>query len=289
VHCVVYGPGNFCLGHLIHTLKRRGHRVSHRADRGAYQLGQGEPNGVDLAVTDGVRPPMDLMIQEYATKKIPVLVTDMGYVRRDLGYHQLGLGGLGWLPRGPCSPDRWDELSVDLVAPGGGDYVLITGQKPLDGSHYMSEAGLANMYQAWVDKIRRFTDRQIVFRPHPRAPDMRIQGAELDVPTDTKNGGLAEAIAGAWAVITFNSTSGTDALLAGVPVFCRPGAQYSRLANTHLTPRLGGWLADIEEPFFPDRAQLLDHFHRLAYAQWTVEEMKAGTGLDYVLENLEDF
>lgn len=257
----VYGPASLgALGFLPQAFESLGHRLYWREDRGAYKPNYTED--FDLVITDGLRPPMDLMRDEYRAKGIPVIVTDLGYVRRDLGYMQVGIDRLNWLPDFECPADRWDALGVELQPRKHGDYILITGQKPGDGSHGMSDTQLWKLYAGWVEEIRQHTDREIVFRPHPFARDMGLEGVLIDKPSDKKSGGLAEAIEGAHCVVTYNSTSGTDALIAGVPVFCHESAQYADLGNSDF--------AVIEEPYFPD--DRLTHFHKVGYSQWQVQE-----------------
>lgn len=273
---VIYAPLSIGgIGFLHESLKKRFADIEVREDRNAYRVGQGEPSGVSMALTDGLRIPMNKMRDEYNAMGKPVLVTDLGYVRRDLGYMQLGINKLNWLPSIACPSDRWDRLDVTLADRQYGDYILITGQKPYDGSHGMGEKQLQQMYSEWVQEIKQHTTRKIVFRPHPKYPQMVIEGAEMDVPTDINSGGLKEAISGAHCVVTYNSTSGTDALIAGVPVVAMSDtAQFYDVAEHDL--------ANIENPRFPDNRQC--HFNRVAYAQWTVDELRNGGALEFILE-----
>lgn len=271
---VIYGPAsNGGLGFLADGFKALRHEVRWREDRGAYR--KGEVEDFDLAVTDGVRPPMNIMRDDYVAAGIPVWVTDLGYVRRDLGYLQLGVNRLNWIPEIECPPDRWNALGVELQPRRHGEYILITGQKPDDGQHLMSEMELWLLYTNIVTELRKHTDREIVFRPHPWCNYMAIDRARIDKPTDIKSGGLAEAIAGAHAVVTYNSTSATDALIAGVPVFCHESAQASGIANNDLS--------QIENPYFPSDEVRQLHFNRVGYSQWLVRELESGIAAEFVL------
>jgi hypothetical protein len=282
VRAAIFGPASIpTLGHIAAGLDALGFRLTRHEDRGAYSIGDCEPRRFDFVVTDGIRGPMRVMRDEYVMAGIPVLVTDLGFLRRDRGFYQIGVDGLNWLPPKPCPPDRFKALEVVLHRKRpGGDYILITGQKPGDGSHHMSAGELAKMYRGWIDEIRGQTDREIVFRPHPKEGsahgEVRLEGVTHDLPSDEKSGGLAEAIAGAWCVVTHNSTTGTDALIAGVPVFSDPGAQYGALANI-------GWEA-LEAPSFPTAKARRDHFARVAYAQWTLDELADGSAVEFILE-----
>jgi hypothetical protein len=72
------------------------------------------------------------------------------------------------------------------------------------------------------------------------------------------------------AVVTFNSIAGTEAILAGTPVFVLAPCNAARpVANLDL--------AQIEQPWFPDSDQLHAWAYHLAYAQFHINEFKNGT------------
>lgn len=274
---VVYGRESLgALGFLSRGLEAAGCRLEFREDRGAYRRGLEDVERFDLAMTDGVRGPMGEMLEDALETGVPVIVTDLGFVRRDLAYFQVGIDRLNWLPPFECPGDRWEALEVEPQERKSGRDILIAGQKPGDGSHGLEAPELVSIYQRWIEEIREFTRRRIVFRPHPKAFGMAINGVYNDMPTDSRNGGLAGAIGRAHAVVTINSTAGTDALLAGKPVYCEPSAQYAALANHGFE--------SISDPYFPDRETRIDHFHRVAYAQWTPFELQTRKVAEWIID-----
>ncbi|MEM8936046.1 MAG: hypothetical protein AAGC77_06535, partial [Pseudomonadota bacterium] len=68
-----------------------------------------------------------------------------------------------------------------------------------------------------------------------------------------------------WACVVHKSNSGNEALFGGCPVFTDGDADYGELSNRDLSA--------AENPKMPDRS---DYFHRLAYAQWRLDEIKGG-------------
>jgi len=77
---------------------------------------------------------------------------------------------------------------------------------------------------------------------------------------------LSEDLENGWAAVTFNSNSGVEALVAGIPVFAfDEGSMVWSICNRSLS--------DIESPSLPDRKQWLND---LCYTQWTLLEMKEG-------------
>lgn len=274
---VIFGsPALGGLPFLAEGLQKLGCSVTWREDRAAYKPKYAEPDLFDCAVTDGIREPMKTMCEEYTALGLPVLVMDLGYLNRWDGYHQLGLNRLNWMPEEECPSDRFYRLGIDLKPQSGGDYILITGQKPYDGQHHMGPEELVAMYSDWVREIRQRTDREIVFRPHPKGYDLKVPGVTLGLPTNLTSGGLDEAIAGAHCVVTYNSTSATDALIAGKPVFCHESAQASSLANSDLS--------NIERPRFPSDQERQQHFNRVAYSQWLAQELESGEAAQFILE-----
>src|SRR5690606_17779225 len=106
------------------------------------------------------------------------------------------------------------------------------------------------------------------YRPHPRNPSLpfsvghdRIDPANTSVEQDLADPDVAVAI-------TYNSTAGLAALMAGVPVECAPAAHYFRVADLQ------------------DRDALLRHLHKLAHSQWTCDELRTGEPLRFMARYL---
>lgn len=139
-----------------------------------------------------------------------------------------------------------------------GDHVLVLPQRGI-GAH-----GVA-MPTGWPLGIQRrlagLTDRPIVFRRHP--------GAENSEPYDQ--------LRGAHCAVTWASGAGLKAICAGIPVFHEMERWIGGIASS----RLAG---DIESCFMPDRSVL---WHRLSWAQWSLEEIGSGEAFDGLL-NVED-
>ncbi|NYT67971.1 hypothetical protein [Pusillimonas noertemannii] len=238
-----------------------GAEVSHRN----VQYYRGERERFDLVVTLALREGRAVL--EQYSGACPVLVADWGYLARvshpgesATGHWQVSLGGLNKIPTFACPPDRFDVLGLDLVERGGDPdgYALICGQVPGDAAHGMDAAAL----KAWLlEAVAKHGN--VVYRPHPRGG--------IDLPgVKTQRGSLAEALAGARLVVTFNSNVGHDALIAGVPVLCGPGAAYDELAGEVL----------------PSIQARRDYFSRVAYGQWTLAEMRSGACQRFIFEHL---
>jgi hypothetical protein len=172
-----------------------------------------------------------------------------------LGFN--GLNGHAEFHAKDMPGDRWAKHGVP-VAPwkAGGDYVLVMGQ--VNG-----DASLATCpdYQKWLaqacEKAKAY-GLPVYFRAHP----MQKMADKVDVPHH--KGTLEEALAGAAAVIAWNSNSLVDAVLVGVPVIAGDKGSMAWPVAAH---EIG------DELIRPDRTQWL---HDLAYCQWTHEEIASG-------------
>jgi hypothetical protein len=157
-------------------------------------------------------------------------------------------------------PERWKKLGAQLVPYSRGDKIILCGQVPWDASvdHVDHKAWLIETAQ----KLKAMTTRPIVFRPHPLAIQAlpAIRGLEYSVRP------LTEDLKDAHCVVTFNSNSAVEALIAGKPVFAfDEGSMVWEVANRSLSY--------LEEPTHLGREQWANN---LAFAQWTPAEMAEG-------------
>lgn len=215
------------------------------------------PNDV-LLIWNRSRANHDLA-NRYEAAGARVLVAENGYIGRDgdghllyalaLGHH---LGAGAWVEG---AGDRWDHLGIEPRAwRATGSEIVIMPQRGI------GEPGIA-MPSNWtadiVNRLRQVTGRPIRVRPHP--------GKDKTDP--------APDLLNAWAAVTWASGAGIKSIVSGVPVF-------------HDMPTwIGGpaakfGIADIEAPFTGDRLPML---RRLAWAQWSVEEVQEGTPFKWLL------
>ncbi len=224
----------------------------------------------NMVIINGLRKQYRVIRDAYNAKGIPVVVSDLGYMNRALGYYQVGLNQLGWVPAFRCQSDRYKQQGI-AYKPfqfNKNGHVLVCGQMPGDAAHNLDEDGLKAFFENTIAEIRKNTNKKIVWRPHPSA-QFAITGAD---ETSTKEQ-LADDLAGCAFMVTYNSTSGIGALLAGVPVFCSDTAFYKELAND----------LDFEIPVqYPEEKDFTDFFSRLAYGQWTLEEITSGDALKFI-------
>lgn len=186
-----------------------------------------------------------------------VLVMERGYIGDRFAWTSLGwngLNGLAAFERPDDSGARFREHFDGMLKPWNpaGDYVLLIGQVPGDAS--LRGRDLSGWYakQAAID-----WRRPVRFRPHPVAVQRGI--AKPVAGAETMGGPLADALAGAAWVVTYNSNTGVESLLAGKP--------------THVDDRGSmAWGATNREAWA----------HGLAWCQWSIDEIRSGAAWDVV-------
>lgn len=208
------------------------------------------------------------LFQSHTRLKRPILVAEMGYVKRGKSavvgseefYFSFGIGGLNGRANfnNKNSPgDRWEKLNTALVPwKQTGDTILVCGQVPDDSAVQHVD------YRQWVhntvSQLKETTNR-VIFRPHPEAPDVQA-------PCDRSDWTLQEDLERAKVVVSFNSNIAVDAVIAGVPSVVSDIGSMAWSVSGHD-------LKDVLSPPNPDRQQWA---FDLAYAQWNPTELQAG-------------
>lgn len=202
------------------------------------------------------------------------IIFDLGYIDRawdafkNTGhYYQASIGQVGWLPGLVFDEQRAERLNVVMGSRPTEGPVVICGQVPGDAQHDMSEEELRRWFEVQIDKLALSRNGDLFWRPHPQAADCVAPGL---VPT--YHGDKTDVLTKARTVLTYNSTIGLEALFAGRLVVCSPDAFYSYYADS--------WLLGIDR-----RRELLD---RVAYAQWTEEEIGNGACWGFLKTQIHD-
>lgn len=233
-----------------------------------------ETEDFSLVVVSGLRDKGREIRDAYEGLGVPVVVVDYGYLNRvhgvddyETGHWQVGLGRLGWLPPVDCPNDRFNSLGLDVIdRKNWGNDVLICGQYSGDPSHGLTDGQMIVWAEHAIEEARiKYPDCRILWRPHPK----------MEKPQDVfGHDGLSAGIID-WddvrAVYCINSTIGNEAILNGVPVDCREDATYNEIAL----------VSDVEKR--------LSYFHRLAYGQWTLDEMRSGKAIRFLCNVLKGY
>lgn len=198
-----------------------------------------------------------------------VLVMERAYLLDRFHWISLGWNGLNGKAEWPVplGSERWHKHFAFAMSPWidvartkdrEQKYALVMGQVPTDTAcrHISIEAWTGyNIHQLHA---RGWT---VVFRPHPQAKQLRVS----NVAILSQDRSLNEDIDGAAFVVTFNSNSGVDAIMRGVPTITMDRGAMAWDVTSH----------DLDAPLvMPSRAQWAS---ALAWKQWLPEEIADGT------------
>lgn len=169
-----------------------------------------------------------------------------------------------------AGPDR--AMANGWFAPNWriGRTVLLAGSS--EKFHTMKKLRLGpNEYAAWcVKRLRKLTDREIVYRPKPswRNP--------VPIPGTTFSQGrsIADDLAEAHCLITYGSNACFEALLSGVPAIIL-GDGVTRSISSLV-------LEDVETPHYAHAKHAQQLLNNLAWFQWSTEEFKNGQAWDFI-------
>ena len=225
-----------------------------------------DPVDCDLAVFWSWNKRKDAIELRQRSRGLHCLVMERGYFADRFKWTSLGYDGLNGRAdfcNANSPSDRW-ELHKHLMKPWnpGKDYVLLIGQHPSDSSCNM--VNIQQWYVESVMKARAIQELPVVFRHHPS-----YQNPSIPCDIRVVGGSLENCLKKAACVITFSSTVGVIALLAGIPVVAADPISMVYQMTANNVP--GGFLPSAQ--LEPDRQQWA---YDLAYTQWTEKEIRTG-------------
>lgn len=223
--------------------------------------------------------------EDFRSQGKPVVVLEVGGLRRNHTW-KMGINGINRdadFANQTYDDKRWPLFNLELKPwKQTGNVIVICGQ------HHNSEQwkGLPKLHN-WVEQqikvIRKYCDKPIVIRPHPRNsfnfdekkyPYVRVNQPKRDHSTydDTD---FKKILRSTWAVINHSSNPAIEAVINGIPVFVSESSLCHDVGNTNV--------ADILYPAMPSR---LNWANRIAYTEWTTEEIGQGLPWKRIRERL---
>lgn len=227
----------------------------------------------DLLVLWGVRN--QLLIAEQKARGGEVCILERGYIGDRFKWTSVSFGGgLNGRAefRGVPDENRFDRNFAYLVKPWRKQdgYALLIGQVQGD----MSLAGVGGNLSRWYFETATALSKKgykVRFRPHP----VQVRrGVPVGIPAGAKiiDGTLDDAFSDASIVVTFNSNTAVESVLAGVPTIATDIGSIAWDVTTH----------DVNaEPETPSR---LEWARALAWKQWTLDEISSGLCWEHVGE-----
>ena len=219
----------------------------------------------DLACIWGHNNAKQRIIEQQRRNGVDYLVFERGYVGdrkkfASVGYN--GLNGRAVFYASGMPSARWAEMFPTMMKPyrTGGEYILLIGQ-------VIGDASLAGVdFRRWaresVEQIRAaFPNDEIRWRPHPVEVERKC---EYELPHTVMSKRLLSAdLDGAKCVVTFNSNTAVESVLAGVPTVTMDRGSMARSVTGH---EIGSLQTLAREQWCAD----------IAYKQWAEQEISNG-------------
>lgn len=235
-------------GAFAEGLRRHGWEVTLSSD----------PRVCDLLVLWGVR--RQHWIKQQLARGGEVVILERGYLADRFEWTSVSFGGeLNGRAefRGPFHDgSRWEKHFAHLMQPWRqrpDGPVVIMGQVP--GDQAVRAIDIDRWCKCTAEHYQE-QGRKVIIRKHPKVQPVQRP--------------LADVLAEAERVVTFNSNSGVDAVLAGVPTIAVDRGSMAWDVTGH----------DLkEDPPTPDRTAWA---HRLSWCQWRMDEMRSGACWDAI-------
>lgn len=213
----------------------------------------------------------------------PVIVLEVGCFNRGF-YWKMGIDGINRDAFfGPNGNDhqRADKLKLYLknnFNPNGN--ILVAGQHRKSGQ-WGNESFADNYFNITVKEIRKFTDKKIIIRPHPRSKMIedisQYKNIIVETPQKIQNtyDNYNLCFQNLYAVINWSSNPGVLAAIEGIPTFVGPSSLAYDVSNPDLSA--------ICQPKIFDRTQWIND---MAYTEWSIDEISSGYPLKRLISSL---
>lgn len=268
------------------TLEMRRTADYGETDDGDDRKYPGPSPDTDVACTFGVKGRSLQVIRDHRQMKLPTLYFDKGYTR-DKGecghtlHSRISINSsepTAYMMREAMPLDRWKKLGLKLhrrdVNANGGHVLLCGSSAKYHEFHKLTEPN------EWADSLvrlmRRYTTRQIIYRPKPSWKDAKpVPDASFSHGMST----IAEALRGCWCVVTHGSAAAFDAVLAGVPAFVLGKGIASPVARDNIER--------LDDPFWPRDEDRQKWANAMAYCQWTADELRDGSAWEHLKSEIK--
>jgi hypothetical protein len=217
--------------------------------------------------------------------KKPTIVLEVGGIKRGTTW-KVGLNGINrdaYFGEQDNDRSRADSLGLGCKPwRSNGDFILICGQHD-KSLQWQNMPPMSNWFLEIYDEIRKYTERPIVFRPHPRCRLDHIERGLKNVYRQEPNhiantyDDFDMEFGNVWATISYSSNPGTHSCINGVPAFVSTHSLAYNISNDI------DFLFDIENPMMPDRQQWLNDY---AHTEYTLEEISQGLPLKNLTNKL---
>jgi len=215
----------------------------------------------------------------YRSTGRPVIVVEVGMLRRGFTW-KLGINGTGSTAKygQELIPNRASALGLSTKPWSNAGYNIVIACQRSDSEQWVGQPPTVAWLTETAREIRKYSDKPMVIRPHPRQRIANIPGCVIEspqpVPGTYDSFNYDQCLKTTWAVINHNSGPGSQAIINGVPAF---------VGTTSLAASVGNLdIANIENPSRPDREGWLE---TIAHTEWTMPEIESGVPLLRLLKS----
>jgi len=224
----------------------------------------------------GRMEPNKFVLEHAASTDKPIIVIEVSSLNRNTLW-RIGINGLN-LPNKTFQPNRHHHIGMALKPWNTtGEHILICGQRT--NSHLWKHGNVNNWLINMIESVREYTDRPIIFRPHPREPYFKdLSNYNVSVQQPVKIPSTYDdydfSLENAWIVINSSSSPAIQAVINGIPVI----TDAHNIAYPMSTP-----LAEIEQPCYHNREEWFD---LVCHMEWFSYELEDPTILSNILSDV---
>jgi hypothetical protein len=224
-----------------------------------------------------------LIYNQCRAKRKPVMIIEVGNLIRGTTWrisldHIHGLGIFG-------NSENLDKfrptvlgLNLKPLNQNRNNKILIACQHERS-LQWEGQPSMAEWAKRKVAEIRKFTEKDIVIRPHPRSPfALNMTGVQVEQPKKIPNSYDSFDIDYNYhCVINHNSGPAVQAVINGIPVICD---------SSSLAFPVSEQIENINNPTLQDRDEW---FLKLCHTEWTVSEISKGLPIQRLAANLKNY
>jgi hypothetical protein len=144
---------------------------------------------------------------------------------------------------------------------------------------WQGQPSMSKWVENTVKDLRKYTDRKIIVRPHPRSSFI-LTGvdAKIEIPKSIPHTyDDFDIDYGYHCVINHNSGPAVQAAIRGIPVICDPSSLAYPVSSS---------IEAIEQISLPDRS---DWFLKLCHTEWTIDEISQGIPISRLETSIKIF
>ena len=228
-----------------------------------------------------------LIWERFQEKKKPVVVMEVGDLKRNTTW-KMAINGINRdadFANQTFDDKRWPLFNIQMKPwKQTGNVIIICGQHDTS-QQWIKNARMPNWIEQQIKEIRKYTQKPILVRPHPRNNfqfqedkyiDVKVKNPQRDYNTydDTD---FKKTLKSTWAVVNHSSNPAMESIINGIPVFVSESSLCYDVGN-HV-------LSDIEQPAMPARQNWAN---KLAYTEWTTQEIRDGLPWARIRERLKE-